>query len=777
MKSKRVGSLAIASLVPALYLLHFPISGSYFLSSDTSHLFYVVKRWFWSWIAEGEFPLWNEGLFNGIYQMASPAHEIFSPLTAPFFWFLPGYWATLAYLTLAVSLASSGAYLLARRMDLEPSSALAFAWAFALCGPLLSLVDRSPIFVGVSLYPWLGYLAFRMREAVTWGRASALAIVLALLVHHGDWVATAIFGPVALFVVLSNTRNKLASASNAILIGYIVLLAFLLSAVVLLPTSANLQWIDRGSGWTYEQASYFSFHPLRLLQLIGPEAWGQMADKTFWGEELSNALSTPRYWYHSIWLGSAPLALIGFGLWSVKRSKIWLLLLVPIVVFASISFGIHAPVHGWLFNWFSWYAKLRYPEKFVLYSLALLALYAIPGLRLLQASRRKQVAFWWTYAGLHLLGLWIEGALADNYGAGKLAAGQLATSAIIHSILTAVGGALAIYTSKGREGSRPFLVLPVVVAAELIAFAPAQVLEPSKKFESESEIVKVLETSGHAKARVIRDFNIDVNGDPDFRRTLTYNWGLLSGLRYVYGYETIVPARNHRLLSDEVFVHLPAWSHVLDYSIILAPNRGKDVSLRGWAEKRLVSVLHVAPDLDMVVLAIDRRPTRVSFASSSLVAEDEEAAFERTRTRGADREPVVFERGQAFLDGERMDAISADAVMASTAMAVSPEWKIISETRSANSRSFEVETSAPGWLVMHESFHPSWSASVNGEVVPTVRADYVNAAFRIPAGKSVVAYEFRPKEWVWAVALSLTGLLISVVILGFARLRRAPFPS
>ncbi|MCB0385738.1 MAG: hypothetical protein KDD43_10120, partial [Bdellovibrionales bacterium] len=184
----------MAFLVPAIYLLWAPLRGQYYWSADTSHLFYVLKRWLWNRVSDvGELPLWNEGLFGGIYQMASPAHEAFSPLTFPFYFLFSEYGAVLASLACGLGLAGLGAYVLAREWKVGSSSALAFGWSFAFVGPLLSLVDRSPIFLGVALYPWLGLLVTKFERRPTWGTWAGIGMVLALLFHHGDWIAAAFF--------------------------------------------------------------------------------------------------------------------------------------------------------------------------------------------------------------------------------------------------------------------------------------------------------------------------------------------------------------------------------------------------------------------------------------------------------------------------------------------------------------------------------------------------------------------------------------------------------
>ncbi|MCZ7527336.1 MAG: YfhO family protein [Acidimicrobiia bacterium] len=73
-----------------------------------------------------------------------------------------------------------------------------------------------------------------------------------------------------------------------------------------------------------------------------------------------------------------------------------------------------------------------------------------------------------------------------------------------------------------------------------------------------------------------------------------------------------------------------------------------------------------------------------------------------------------------------------------------------------NSARFTVESDEPGWLLMADTWAPGWSARVNGEPAPVLRADYVLRAVEIPAGASEVVLRYRPPGFV-------TGLWISTV--------------
>jgi uncharacterized membrane protein YfhO len=61
----------------------------------------------------------------------------------------------------------------------------------------------------------------------------------------------------------------------------------------------------------------------------------------------------------------------------------------------------------------------------------------------------------------------------------------------------------------------------------------------------------------------------------------------------------------------------------------------------------------------------------------------------------------------------------------------------------------EVESAAPGWLVLHDPYHPWWVAELDGREVPILRADVLFRAVRVPAGRHRLRFLFRPFRGAW----------------------------
>jgi hypothetical protein len=70
----------------------------------------------------------------------------------------------------------------------------------------------------------------------------------------------------------------------------------------------------------------------------------------------------------------------------------------------------------------------------------------------------------------------------------------------------------------------------------------------------------------------------------------------------------------------------------------------------------------------------------------------------------------------------------------------------------------------PGYLLLLDTCFPGWSATVNGEPAPILRADYNFRAVSLPAGRSTVCFSYRPQSL--RIGLYLCG--VGILALGAA---------
>ena len=91
----------------------------------------------------------------------------------------------------------------------------------------------------------------------------------------------------------------------------------------------------------------------------------------------------------------------------------------------------------------------------------------------------------------------------------------------------------------------------------------------------------------------------------------------------------------------------------------------------------------------------------------------------------------------------------------------------------ASKISVELISEEPGYLVIADVWYPGWQASVDGNPVPVMRANYLFKAVPVPNGEHEVTVVYQPRVLYLGAGLSglaFFGLLILVVIwLGFLR--------
>ncbi|MCY4463905.1 MAG: YfhO family protein [Chloroflexi bacterium] len=84
----------------------------------------------------------------------------------------------------------------------------------------------------------------------------------------------------------------------------------------------------------------------------------------------------------------------------------------------------------------------------------------------------------------------------------------------------------------------------------------------------------------------------------------------------------------------------------------------------------------------------------------------------------------------------------------------------------ANRVTLQVHAPAPAYLVLADAWYPGWTAAVNGEATPIYRANIMFRAVAVPAGESLVVFQFEPQLWrvaIW-LGLAIWGIVGGVLL-------------
>jgi uncharacterized membrane protein YfhO len=93
------------------------------------------------------------------------------------------------------------------------------------------------------------------------------------------------------------------------------------------------------------------------------------------------------------------------------------------------------------------------------------------------------------------------------------------------------------------------------------------------------------------------------------------------------------------------------------------------------------------------------------------------------------------------------------------------------ELRSSYQR-FETVVGRNCYLVVSDNYDHGWRARVDGDETPVFRADYNLRGIRLPKGRHIVEFTYRPPHFFATATISIGSTLCFVSVLIWARVRR-----
>jgi uncharacterized membrane protein YfhO len=105
--------------------------------------------------------------------------------------------------------------------------------------------------------------------------------------------------------------------------------------------------------------------------------------------------------------------------------------------------------------------------------------------------------------------------------------------------------------------------------------------------------------------------------------------------------------------------------------------------------------------------------------------------------------------------------------------AAAPRGAVQSLPSGYDRMTFDVESSASALLVVSSSYHPGWSATVDGRPVRVNRANWVEMGIPVPAGRSRVELRYHTPGLVSGALLTLACGLVAAFWIGGWKLGRS----
>jgi len=482
----------------------------------------------------------------------------------------------------------------------------------------------------------------------------------------------------------------------------------MLAGVQLLPTIESLGHAARRSA----AASFTdsgSLHPLNLVQLIAPYLF---VHRVF-GQNTHEL---------TVYLGAVPLMLV-LWVWIERRNlDLWRKPAAAATALALfgllLAFGVYGQVYR-LQHWLPLVGNFRFPCRYtLLFTLAMAVLAAI-GLALLcrRQTRGEKIALGrtlplWSVAGLSLLSAIVGLTMRDrSYFAGPawILAGPML-----------IAGAALLVTLAARGWRSAMAAMVLLTAVDLGYYG--------------------LSDGAYAQARSLRQFLAGVACPP----TRFDGRVLLDLVRY-----------------DESLPHAGDEITMLDYSRAdgyagLAP--AKQLDDHQVAALRVANVAWVKRNESTAgIVGLEPQPNESRWLA---------VPFPLARVR------LVAQTRTSHDPAHDIRAIELEtSALVESPLSLPPGAPGYATLVNDRPGRLGVHVDCPGWrlLVISESYHPGWQATIDGrpERLLRVNGDFLGCV--VPGGKHEVRLEFRPASLRWGLWLSCAGLLLTLVIAAVPR--------
>ena len=517
------------------------------------------------------------------------------------------------------------------------------------------------------------------------------------------------------------------------------LLAAALAAIQLAPTAEYLLQSQRAGQVDYEFAMNYSFWPWRFLTLVAPDMFGNPVRGDYWGYG--------NYWEDAVYIGLLPL-ILGLGAALRQKSRAKILFGLAVLSFV-LALGKNTPIYPWLYRSVPTFAMFQAPTRISIWAIFALALLAGMGVH----SWRRP-----TGRGLYWTRLATAGGLAVTIGAGlgwylihdiNLTYLRATALAGLWGLGTGLLTLLGPFSEKDPGVSPPYYerfwpwAVILFVAADLIVAGWGLNPGIGVTFYAQEAINRVQERVGLDNGRVMIPPEIETTIKYDrfmrfdsfmplddwsqLRRIMLPNLNVLDGQSSANNFDPLVPARYAR------------WMQALD------KNLDEPITLNLMA----VSVVeNMESSLENGVRFTPiSSGRRLRWVPCAILVRDEEAAWQMLFSGrfDPDRQVIIEDGGNLVAPDCTEEDRSAGAIIVSD----QPNQVLV-----------QVHSQSPGWLVLSDTWYPSWRASLDGEDVPISHADYLFRAVRLEAGNHEVNFSYRPTSLISGSLMSLVAWMV-----------------
>jgi prepilin-type N-terminal cleavage/methylation domain-containing protein len=767
-------------------------SSHLFFVRDLSFFFWPRHLWLRQTIFSGQAPWWDPYVAAGQPAIADALNQILMPAALAVRLLPSDVVSFNLWVALPLPIAALGMFAFLRGRA-TPAGAALGACAFALAGPVVSMVNAPNLSWSTALIPWVMWSVGGRRGGPTKAgvRPARIAIVCALQALCGEpvtWAATAFLAAGYAVVFVDGWRRKVVVLAA-------LALGAALAAAQLVPTFLAGVRAHRAALATPD---FWSLHPLALWEAIAPNLFGNYYDAFLADLPWMGALNFGRDpFFYSLYVGPLVLLLAGVGAAAaIRRHGFW----VAVALAATIaSLGGYTPFYPLVRSLVPALMYFRFPVKYIVFAIFAVAALAAHGYDAIRTEPARHGSNGYSVLagcigaiaaiglllsavalvspdlvmpGAHLLA--VSTHLKDAAaGAAFLSRTTPPLAARLFALLLA-GALLLVLGRYGRARAAAPLLFIAVVADLAITngglnpTADAGELAPPAWYRASAGAARI-----YVGGRVRGYMN---GADPDGVATwqIPAKGTAIEGRMVLNALLPMAPSGwgVREALSYDLPYLWPAEYEAAVRRFEQATPAERDAFLRRSGVRRCVlpdtqprafPVVADVRDWNMRVFDCHARVTRAYVSSAAAVA--------------GDPADLAWQRDALFDPALRDDDVRLEHVPISSAATrgtPEPASVTILDDR-ANTVTLVATLPADGFVVLRDSYDPSWTAMADGRRAEIVRANGLYRAVALPAGRHIIAFTYKPKDFTLGLMVSMAAGLTTIawtVALRSARRRR-----
>jgi hypothetical protein len=698
-------------------------------------------------LLRGHFPLWNPWLGMGAPLIANYQSAIFYPPN----WILlitGAAWGHGLLVMLHIIWTGIGMLLLVNQLGMSRLSQTIAALSFSLSGYLIARAGFLSINATAAWLPWILLAADRVivRQSLPGSHKRLIKPILLLsLMLSFQWLAghaqTAWYCLIMIMVWASwrgfSLKRGIGFIHALLAIGIAFFVAFILSAVQLLPTVEYLIHSHRASEVERELAMVYSFWPWRILGMLMPNLFGNPATGDYWGYA--------NYWEDAIYIGVLPLILSLFacvrGFKNNKYSSLIRLLVIICIISFLLALGKNTPIFPFLYDNVPTFNLFQAPTRWTVLMVFSLSLLSAIGAELWQ--QKELLRLFWVRLGtvgaaaagiFALLGEKVLSNLKESF-----------TPAIAFAGLWLLLSGVIAWRRRIKPGLYWSVIIAGFVAIDLLWSARG--LNPSlslEVFRGESKLVEQVSTDH--RVYMPRDLEDVIKFEWSHRFDTFYpdvEWRIIrdTGVPNTTMLDRIPSSNNFDPILPDRYVK---WMDAVDHATGDKFTELLEMMDIGW-----VAGFGIGQEYEIIYSPL-QHPNRIYLVGDAIWVKG-----------GEDALSTVLGSDFHYLDQVVLEGMPTNFEVTDPTDSVI----FIFDQSDSNNVQVKVTASSDCWLVVSDTWFPGWQASVDGESVDLYRANYLFRAVRLPRGEHSVEFTYRPVSFILGGSVTLLSLVILGVFL------------